>query len=60
MEIPFEPGAGNRGICPSVPVVIPPINAIAGCLKFGNVIGPTLIDLLIDMRLNVSELSLGP
>ena len=50
----------NRGLYPSVPVFILPVYAVAGGFELGDVIGPAVVDSVMDMCLDVPEVGLCP
>ena len=45
---------------PSVPVVVLPVDAIAGGLELGDIVGPTVVYPFIHVGLDVSVMGLGP
>ena len=47
---PSDIGDGSRGLYPSAPVIILPVNAIAGGLELGDVVGPAVVDRLATAR----------
>ena len=59
-EMPFGRRDRNRGLYPSVPVAVLPVDAIAGGLELGDVVAPTVVDLFIDVSLDETEMGLCP
>lgn len=57
---PSDIGDGSRGLYPSAPVIILPVNAIAGGLELGDVVGPAVVDPFIDVGLEEPEMGLCP
>ena len=51
---------GSRGLYPSVPVEVVPVDAIAGVLGLGDVPDPPLVDLVVDVGFSVSKAGFRP